>query len=710
MLLRHLAALSISVCAVLMVPSLARADMTIGNSGNSGVTVTNTCTFTATTATASVSLAGVESCLNTAGKTTTIVDDIAGGGNVVFPDTVMATSCSGGTLAVDSDEGGVMINASIDLGGEGCVFAPEASDGDITQTTSSATTITADDAVYPRVSGAGDTLQLDSSTNAIASFGSSLLAGGVSLSDAEPLTIDTIASDAGPTSFFTVPDGIVVAGSITASGLLALTSDDGTVNETSSGSSAGTITASVLELESSVPAINSLTDANDVGGLIATTGGSLDFTNVSAGGLELGQVMSENDLTVASTGNLTLVGGSGEPDVDAAGPMSLTSSTGSIAETGSGAIQAAVDTPALTLSAPEGELTFTAANQVGTLTASAGDGAIDFANAVAPLTLSSVSASGAVTVTNASEPIDLSGTVAGRDVSLSGSSFGGTGGQLSAPGVQLSDSTAGDGWTVSPGSVTDGANGAIPFSGASGLSITGGDSFDVTASNATTFTFAGGSPAAGTLDYNAQGRVVTGSTAAPSGEIDSTTVDPVDYSGMTAVNLTDLGTAPPASPIPTSSAPTATTPTSSAPTAPTSTSPTSPTSTAAAATSCRLRAPRSRVSVPKSPRQGRRPPATLRLTLTCTASAHVVLSGQVTVSTITHPKPGAKKTTTRRYGIKAITATVGPSLRQTVTIDIPTAVVSALTGHHTVSATLGYRYSRGDGKTAAGSLTLKALT
>jgi len=116
------------------------------------------------------------------------------------------------------------------------------------------------------------------------------------------------------------------------------------------------------------------------------------------------------------------------------------------------------------------------------------------------------------------------------------------GGSLSVSTLSLMDKEPEPGatWTITPSSVGQGANPAVPYSTATKLQVAGGKTFDVTASAATKYALTGSAKRAnGTLDYDAQGRTVSGSPSPPKGVIDSPGVKPVHFAGMTAVNISD---------------------------------------------------------------------------------------------------------------------------------------------------------------------------
>jgi hypothetical protein len=294
-------------------------------------------------------------------------------------------------------------------------------------------------------------------------------------------------------------------------------------------------------------------------------------------------------------------------------------------------------------------------------------------------------------------------------------------GTLSAPVLSLINGGASvRTWTITPASVADGSGFSIPYTTGALAAIggNGGDTFDVTAAPDTSYRIDGGPLSRGTLNYNAQGRAVSGaSLAAPSGEIDSPTVKPVTFTEMATVNIagaatarltvtvggtgtgTVTGTGPIHCPatcshsyrlgsVVTLSA----TPargsrftgwsggrcSGTAACSVTLSSSQSVRATFSKPTSCVLRAPSSTVSHghTKHPKPGQTPRTTLTLRVTCSQSATVTLAG--TITELLHPGTNHRKPQTKTVRISPTRASVRARLAKSLTVTIPTAAATAL--------------------------------
>jgi hypothetical protein len=380
--------------------------------------------------------------------------------------------------------------------------------------------------------------------------------------------------------------------------------------------------------------------------------GTVDLVDNSLGGLTLDGAVGSTGVNITNTGAISSAAQLNSATSDA----SLTSTGGSvIANTGVYAAQLTVSGTSVSL---------TGADYVTTLiaTASAGDVNADVYEPAA--TLGNVEATGGtVTVDNSDGALDLAGTISGHNIGLTADGFaaGGPTGLLSAPNIAITDSKTTDVWTVTANSVT--AQGEpIAYTGASNLLIGGGAKiFNVTPSTSTAMSFDGGNPAAGTVNYNAQGGTVSGTTTPTSGTIDNSQFEPVAFSGMSAVNVTDAGT-------PLSSGGSTGTGGSSG-TGSTTTTQTSPN-----APTCILRASSSKISLPKRVHGKLKRKATLTLIANCTGAVHTTLNSAFTVTV----KPAHKKAKSKSYGLKTIKTTLSAGASTKIVLDVPSAVVKAL--------------------------------
>jgi hypothetical protein len=121
---------------------------------------------------------------------------------------------------------------------------------------------------------------------------------------------------------------------------------------------------------------------------------------------------------------------------------------------------------------------------------------------------------------------------------------GSGGGSLSAPALALIDTETvpAAAWTITPSSIAQGGGQPVSYSGVTSLAVTGGGKFDVTASPITKQSLAGTKKSPnGELDYDAQGRPVSGSPSAPSGTIVSPGVKPVKYKEIATLNVENRG-------------------------------------------------------------------------------------------------------------------------------------------------------------------------
>ncbi|MEA2480452.1 MAG: hypothetical protein QOJ07_2374, partial [Thermoleophilaceae bacterium] len=150
-----------------------------------------------------------------------------------------------------------------------------------------------------------------------------------------------------------------------------------------------------------------------------------------------------------------------------------------------------------------------------------------------------------------SAPIAPGGTSSFALTGRGGFTSSGAGG-LSATTLGLTDTgSTGRAWTVTRNDVTNAGGAAIPYSGVSDLELHGGagaDTFAVKASPTTAYSLDGDAPSAApgdTLEYDREGRPISGDVTPPDGQIDSSGVQPVAFSRLEAVNTNGDGDAVP---------------------------------------------------------------------------------------------------------------------------------------------------------------------
>ncbi len=429
-----------------------------------------------------------------------------------------------------------------------------------------------------------------------------------------------------------------------------------------------------------------LTDAgNDIaafeGGSVP---GAIDLSD-AAGTLDLMGISGSDGFTISNAGNID-----DEADLTAPGSAaSLTSTSGSVTETG-GAVSAASLTVAGTAVSLPGPNAVT-----GTLNATATNGNVSAYLYYAPTSLGNLEATnGTVSVTNGDKSLQPTGTISGQSITLDADGIiaaAGNSALLAAPSVAITDTDPSDAWTVTPSTIAAAGTGTIAYSGASSLSIGGnGGSFNVTPSSATTMTFNGGSPAAGTLTYDAQGRVVSGTTTAPSGAIDSTGVEPVNFSGMTAVTLNDP----------------ATTTTGGGSGGGSSGGATGAPGDSSSLPTCTLRASSTRVKLPRRVHGKLKGKATLTFVATCRGSVHVILSAGITV--VSKAAHGKKKS--KRYGIRGVRASAAAGAQKKIVLVVPNGAVSALAAKGDKLSATATLADTDHGGSVLKTITIKSLT
>jgi hypothetical protein len=526
--------------------------------------------------------------------------------------------------------------------------------------------------------GAGD-VTLNGDNNSISTLQGSANYGNFEVNlNAETTNLGDISTPEGfvnLTSYYDPGGSLEVAGTVSASSSVTLAAHQdggGTITETDTGA----IDAATLGTSSGgSTTLNTSGAVNDVGSFEGqSNAGDVDLGDTYTGTLDItGILPAPEGISITNTGGIELVA-----SVNAGtGPALLASQDGSVTAGSSASVTAA------SLTASGDSVSLPAENYVGTFSATATDGGVTAGvyEYEASAALGQIQATGSVSVTSdyyEGRALALTGTISGQSIALDASGIAAASGNsavLSAPSISITDTDATDPWTVTPSTIAAEGTGTIAYSDASSLSITGGASFNVTPSALTTMTFDGGDPAAATLIYNAGGRVVSGTTTAPSGTIDATGVEPVIFSGMTAVTVNDPGTASPPN-----TNPTTTTPPTTTTTPPTTTTTTTPPTTTTPSPSsnpptCTLRASSSKVAVPKKVHGKIKGKATLTFVATCSSAVHTILSAGITVVW----KPlHSKKKKSKFYPIPGVRASLAANGATKIVLDVPSGVVTAL--------------------------------
>jgi hypothetical protein len=635
--------------ALLLVPgsALAAGGLAIDAGSDTGVTVTNGCTFEANTpgSAAIVNVDAIDVCLED-GHSVVVTDPSGDAGSIDVDAALAPTSCSGASLTFDEAGGDVEINNPIDLGS--CNLELHA-----------ATTITQAAAITAgalTIESSGSTT-LSSLGNEVADLHATSTGGAVSFADETALTLTGLNADSGAT--LSADGDLTVSGAASVGGTLSLTTSGGTIDQDTHSATitAGTLTTSnigsgstTLENEENKVAVF---EGSSVSGVVDLydNEGTLDVQGIS----------SSDDFAIRSSGNIDV-----EAESQATDDASLTSSGGTVTESGGGSVGAAtLIVEATAVSLPE-------TNAVSTLNATATDGNVSAYLFYGPTKLGAIHASGSVDVTDGDHSLEPTGTISGQSIALEADGIttaSANSAELSAPSVSITDTDMSDAWTVTPSTIAAQGTGTIVYSGASSLSITGGQSFNVTPSSATTMAFTGVStPAA--LTYNAQGRVVSGPTTASSGQLDAPGVDPVTFSGMTSVMLSDPATAPPVGgAVGGGSGGGGSTGGGSGGGGTTGT-----TSNSGNAPTCTLRASSSKATLPKRVHGKLKGKATLTLVATCSGALHAILSARITV--VSKPAHGKKKS--KYYPMPGVRASVAAGAPTTIVLDVPKGAVSAL--------------------------------
>ena len=498
---------------------------------------------------------------------------------------------------------------------------------------------------------------------------------------------------------------------------------------------------------------------NLVGGFSAhAAGGPVVFNDDSVDALNVGAVSATQDVTLVDAAGAVLVNGA----VSAGSSSNVTVTSRQGASTVSLSGGGSLTGQNVTLTADSMALAGGSIHAGGavTLTPFSAGQAIDLGDTVnhelsllgadlAAITASDVTIgspnAGQLFVTEPiSEPVGLTLETAGGLTRTSA-------GALSAPVLSLINGGAiARAWTITPASFADGSGFSIPYT-TGALAVSGGiagDTFNVTAAPNTSYSLDGGPLSNGTLNYNAQGRAVSGaSLAAPAGQIDSPTVKPVSFTEMAAVTIagaatailtvtvggTGAGTVTGSGPIhcpatcshayPLGSVVTLSAKPSNgshftgwsgsgcsgtAVCSLTLSSSRSVHATFAKPPSCVLRAPTSTVSHshPKHPRPGHPPPSTLTLRVTCDQVATVTLAG--TITELLHPGTNHRKPQTKTVQIAQTRASVSARLAKSLTVTIPNTAATALAAHIPESASFTLAATSTSG-TSTASLKLPRL-
>jgi hypothetical protein len=630
--------------------ALAAGGLAIDAGSDTGVTVTNGCTFEANTpgSAAIVNVGAIDVCLED-GHSVAVTDPSGDAGSIDVDAALAPTSCSGASLTFDEAGGDVEINNPIDLAS--CNLELHA-----------ATTITQAGAITAgalTIESSGSTT-LSSLGNEVAALHATSTGGAVSFADETALTLTGLNADSDAT-LSAEEGGLTVSGAANVGGTLSLSSFEGAIDQ-STGSA--TITAGTLTTSNISSGSTTLeNDGNEVAAFEGSSvSGVVDLYD-DVGALDVQGISGSDDFAIRNSGNIDV-----EAESQATDDASLTSSGGIVTESGGSSVSAA------TLSVDATAVSLPGANAVSnTLNATATDGNVSAYLFYAPTKLGAIDASGSVDVTDGDHSLEPTGTISGQSIALEAEGIAAASAnsaELSAPSVSITDTDTSDAWTVTPSTIAAQGTGTIVYSGASSLSITGGQSFNVTPSSATTMAFTGVStPAA--LTYNAQGRVVSGPTNASSGQLDAPGVDPVTFSGMTSVTLNDPATAPP---VGGSGGGDSGGSGSTGGGGSTGSGTTGTTSNSGSAPTCTLRASSSKAALPKRVHGKLKGKATLTLVATCSGAVHTILSAGITV--VSKPAHGKKKS--KYYPVPGVRASVAAVAPTTIVLDVPKGAVSAL--------------------------------
>jgi hypothetical protein len=684
------------VCAsaLLMVApgsALAGTGLAITTSTDFGVAVSGPgpgsgCTFVANSTSADVNVSEVDACLQD-GDSVSITDPSGDAGSIEVDSAIAPSSCNASGLTLDEEGGPVELDSGIDLGA--CDVVLEADGGSIAQTAGGAVSTTAELSV-DSISGG---VTLNGANNAVSELSGSSTGALQFFDESSTLELETLTSESAGITI-SGSGALVVENDLSAEGTATLTAENGALTETGSGA----IAARLLDT-SSIGDTTLTSSTNDIAGFEAgTTLGFLELDDEDA--VNLDGISQADGFSITDATDINLVGSlNGGSGNDA----TLVSNGGTVS--GDGAVYAGdltVDGTAVSLPASN--------SVAGTFNATATDGDVSANFFYRPTSLGAISASGSVTLSNGAGTLQPTGAITGQSIALTAAGFtaaSGNSASLAAPNVSVTDTDASDAWAVTPSTIAAQGAGTIAYSGASNLAIDGGESFDVTPSASTTMTLNGGEAA--TLTYDAQGRTVSGTNTAPSGEIDSPSVDPVNFSGMTAVDIQDAatsggggsggggstdgggglgssGSADGGGGLGSSgsadggggSGSGGSTGGSGGSGSGGSTGGGSngggTTTTSSRLPTCTLRASSSTVALPKRVHGKLKGKATLTLVATCNRAVHVMLSAGITVVS----KPAHRKTKTKYYRIAEGRASIAADAPMKIILDVPSGAVSAL--------------------------------
>ena len=348
-----------------------------------------------------------------------------------------------------------------------------------------------------------------------------VVSAGLSSLEAEASGLVTLQH----TSLSGVAVHLVAGGALSGTGNPALTAPSLAVNASGAIGAGSALSVDVGSLAASGTSVN----VDDTGALTVA-----DLSGIA------GVSATSGDATILASGNVSF-----SAPVSASGIVRLGSASGSLTQTAAGSIAggglAAVAMTGIALTSPGNAVDgpFSANDSTS--------GAVVFDNGASTLTIGSVAgSSGFATTSGVSSPgaLQLEGA-GGFDAASTGA--------VSAATLDLVDlGASGRPWTIAPDSVTDGSGAAIPYTGVTTLTVTGASAsniFDVSASPTTTYSLLGGGGPDSTLNYDAQGRAVSGAISPPTGEINSPAVQPVSFTGMAKINVLDQP--PPTTPLPT---------------------------------------------------------------------------------------------------------------------------------------------------------------
>ena len=663
---RSLATLAVLIGALLVMPGVAQASggLAITTGSDSGVTQSGTgdCTYVVNTTGASIINAGeIDTCLQD-GNPVSITDPNGYSGSITVSAAIDPSSCSGALLTLDEEGGPIELDSDVDVGS--CPLDLDAS-GSITQAAAlTAGDLSVDDA------GAGD-VTLTNTGNDLGGEFSATADGALALTSSGAVTLNAV-SDTGTGTAGDVT--ITAGGSIDVVDTLSSDSAGSTVNLTA----AGSITQS-----SSAPITAATLVTSSAGATTLNSGASNEVGAFESIGDDQGAVDLYDDEAVALDGFNSSTGfvidDEGDIDVDAelnapGDSASLVSYGGSVTEDGgavwANSLTALGDINSDSTASGAGTVSLSGTNYVNTLSVTAYYGNVSADLWEPAVILDDVEADeGSVSVTNGDGSLEPTGLIeAQSSISLDADGFTAASGgdqTLSAPTVDVTDTDSSDAWTVNGSTIAAEGTGSIAYASVSNLSITGAGVFNVTPSAVTDIAVNGGGT--GALTYQAQGQAVSGTTTAPSGEIDSPGVDPVSFSGMATVTLDGLPSTTTGGGSGGTSGGGGTT------TGGTTTGGTTGTITASSTPTCTLRAISSKVALPKRVHGKLKGKPTLTLVATCNSAVHVILSAGITVVSTAHGKRKSKY-----YPIPGIRASLAKSAAKQIVLDVPSGAVTAL--------------------------------